>query len=163
MQRNILSVINNYWKDISLHVWLKITCRKGDSICVIDASCYLCEENQETVNHFFLHCRISRQWWELFLTICGISWVMPQTVRSLLEEWQVQNVPRKLKRIWRTIPLCILWSLWLERNNACINGHRNRISRIKNKCIHNLYYWCNGGSLMDLYQFMDFLDSLSGM
>lgn len=47
--------------------------------------CYLCERDQETTNHLLLHCEISRQCWDLFLNICGVSWAMPHNVRSLLE------------------------------------------------------------------------------
>lgn len=46
--------------------------------------------------------------WELFLTIMGVSLVIPQKISNLLEVWQAQKMKRNLKEIWKTIPVCIL-------------------------------------------------------
>lgn len=124
----------------------------------------LCEPRNPCINlilkvsNNFLHCRVARQCWNLFLNISGK--VMPQTIKSLCVEWQSQRISRKLKQIWRTTPLCIFWTLRFERTKACFERHRDHISRIKNRCIHNLYYWCKCSSLVDLHQFLDFLDLL---
>lgn len=120
--------------------------------------CYLCEEDQESVEHLFLHCRISRQCWDLFLSICGISWAIPNSIRGLLECWQGQRIQKSLQQIWNTIPICIFWILWLERNRACFEGQRDHISRIKNKCLQNLFLWCKGSLIGSTNEYMDFLD-----
>ncbi|WMV33430.1 hypothetical protein MTR67_026815 [Solanum verrucosum] len=31
------------------------------------SSCYLCEEQVETVNHLFLHCKWTDQLWQMFI------------------------------------------------------------------------------------------------
>ena len=42
--------------------------------------CYLCEEEEETVEHLLVHCQSARLLWELNLAIVGTSWVFPFTV-----------------------------------------------------------------------------------
>lgn len=64
--------------------------KRGFNLC---NGYFLCQENQETMEHLFLHCKISRESWELFLNHRGINWVMPQKVKDLLEGWQEQAIP----------------------------------------------------------------------
>ncbi|KAG5617585.1 hypothetical protein H5410_017409 [Solanum commersonii] len=54
--------------------------------------------------------------------------------QPMRDNWHAQRVPSRLKQIWKTIPLCISWTIWLERNKALFEGHRDHISRVKNKC-----------------------------
>lgn len=61
--------------------------KRGFRLC---NRCYLFEEEQESLTHLLLRCKVYRQCWNLFFGICGISWVMPQTVRGLIEAWQSQ-------------------------------------------------------------------------
>lgn len=48
----------------------------------------------------------------------GVSWVMALKIRSSLECRLIENMPKDLKQIWRTTPICIFWTIWLERNKA---------------------------------------------
>ena len=41
--------------------------------------CFLCEEEEEIVDHLLLHCTRDRILWELFIAIVGLSWVPPTT------------------------------------------------------------------------------------
>ena len=44
---------------------------------VLANKCFLCEEEEETVDHLLLCCTRARILWELFISIVGISWVPP--------------------------------------------------------------------------------------
>ena len=46
--------------------------------------CYLCEEEEETLNHLLVHCPKARMLWDLILAIVGIGWVFPFSVRQVL-------------------------------------------------------------------------------
>ncbi|WMV45920.1 hypothetical protein MTR67_039305, partial [Solanum verrucosum] len=39
-----------------------------------------CEEKVETITHQFIHCRITFQLWEIFLSMKCLSWVMPRKI-----------------------------------------------------------------------------------
>ena len=35
--------------------------------------CFLCEEEEETIDHMLIHCPTTRMLWDLFLVIGGFS------------------------------------------------------------------------------------------
>ena len=43
--------------------------------------CYLCEEEEEILNHLLVHCPKARRLWELILAIVGFGWVFPFSIR----------------------------------------------------------------------------------
>lgn len=115
--------------------------RRGFSL---SSRCYLSNSEEETVEHLFLHCRVSRQCWEHFLSITGISLVIPQKICNLLEIWQSQGVKGSLKQIWRTIPICILWTIWLERNKASLRERGYRFPELKTNALKS----CTSGVIV---------------
>ena len=46
--------------------------------------CFLCEEDEETINHLLIHCRSAKMLWDLLLSIGGFSWVFPRSVLHTL-------------------------------------------------------------------------------
>lgn len=54
----------------------------------LGSRCYLCEDHAETVNHHFLHCRVTDQVWKIFINLRGIRWVMPGRIREVLASWK---------------------------------------------------------------------------
>ena len=46
--------------------------------------CYLCGKEEENCNHLLLHCGFSRAVWHLLISLFGVSWVLPHTVKDLL-------------------------------------------------------------------------------
>ena len=61
--------------------------------------CCLCEEDEETIDHLLIHCKIARMLWDLFLTTVGTTWVFPHSVRHTLLAWQGEHVGKKRKKI----------------------------------------------------------------
>ena len=73
--------------------------------------CFLCEEDEETIDHLLIHCKSAKMLWDLFLSMVGISWVFPQSVLHTLLVWQGVAVGKKLKKIWTSAPSCLFWAL----------------------------------------------------
>ena len=80
--------------------------------------CFLCEEEEETIDHFLIHCPTARMLWDLFLAVGGFSWVFPLSIRQTLLPWQGIKVGKKRKKIWMASHLCLFWTLWREKNMA---------------------------------------------
>ena len=59
--------------------------------------CSLCEENEETIDHLFIHCSRAKLLWDLLLAITDFHWVFPRTVRQLLLAWQSASIGKKKK------------------------------------------------------------------
>ena len=45
--------------------------------------CWLCELEEESVDHLLLHCVAASALWNAFFTRFGLSWVMPCSVKEL--------------------------------------------------------------------------------
>ena len=73
--------------------------------------CYLCEKEGEALDHLLVHCQWARMLWELILVIVGIGWVFPFSVRLVLVAWQGTRVGKKRKKVWKTTPLCLFWTV----------------------------------------------------
>ena len=61
--------------------------------------CFLCEKEDETIDHLLIHCSRAKTLWDLVLVIVGSIWVFPLTVKHSLPAWQGANVDKKRKRI----------------------------------------------------------------
>ena len=82
--------------------------------------CFLCGCEEETVNHLLIHCIVVRVLWDIVLGLSGVQWVFPETVKEVLTSWRGPFVGKKRKKIWKSIPLCIFWTVWKERNRLCL-------------------------------------------
>ncbi|KAF3617935.1 hypothetical protein FXO38_33691 [Capsicum annuum] len=89
--------------------------KRGITIC---PRCFLCGENEETVNHLFLHCKITGLLWRVFLNLRGVSWCMPGKITEALLSWDLVGMQAKSRSKWRIVPASIWWSIWKERNSS---------------------------------------------
>jgi len=63
-------------------------------------------------------------------------------------------------RIWKQVPLCVLWGLWCERNSRLFEDVKVLVGALCRKVLNMLYLWVaahSPGSLL----FADFLLVLS--
>ena len=74
--------------------------------------------------------------------LLDIKWVLPETVKEALTSWRGSFVGKKRKQIWKSIPLCIFWTVWKERNRLAFRGGVVNVQRLKNSfvCKEHFYY-----------------------
>ena len=88
----------------------------------------ICErEELETINHLFLHCKLTGQLWRIFLNLKGIMWVMPRDTLEVLENWNKYSFQSEQKERWKFILACIWWTVWKERNQSCFEDNHSSI------------------------------------
>lgn len=97
----------------------------------IKSRCSLCFEAAETNNHLFLHCKVTNQIWAFFINIAKERWTMPEHTADLLNCWIRKGVSKNQRKWWRTVPACIWWKIWKERNGRIFEGRCNSIQKIK--------------------------------
>ena len=122
--------------------------------------CFLCGCEEENVNHILLHCTVVRALWEIVLALFGANWVFPEKVKDMLVSWRGPFVGRKRKRIWTSIPLCIFWTVWKERNRLAFRGGSLAIQKLKNSFVCNLWSWARvymGEESSSLIGFLEWL------
>ena len=119
--------------------------------------CFLCEENEETIDHLLIHCSRAKMLWDLLLAITEANWVFPRTVRQLLLAWQSVSVGKKRKRVWMTAPLCLFWTLWLERNRVVFENEAHSAHRMKSLFLFTLWAWAKVYSVDNLNSLVGFL------
>ena len=119
--------------------------------------CFLCKEEEETIDHLLVHCSRAKMLWNLFLAIMDYNWVFPLTVRQTLFAWQGANVGKKRKRVWMAAPLCLFWTLWLERNRVAFENKIPSAFRMKSSFLFTLWSWAKLYSADNLSSLVDFL------
>jgi hypothetical protein len=45
----------------------------------------MCKRDGETIDHLLLHCLVAKELWDMVLTLFGVQWVMPRSIRELME------------------------------------------------------------------------------
>ena len=60
--------------------------------------CFLCEEDEDTIDHLLIHCKRTKTPWNLFLSVVGISWVFLRLVLHTLLACQGAAMGKKPKK-----------------------------------------------------------------
>ena len=97
----------------------------------IQFKCSVCYAHEESIDHILLHCEKTRVLWELLFSIFGVYWVIHSTVTETLLGWHDFFVGRKQKKVWRTTPLCLFWTIWKERNRRYFKKVELFVQRLK--------------------------------
>jgi len=66
--------------------------------------------------------------------------------------------------VWRIAPLCLMWSIWRERNARCLEDREKTKEELKNILIKSLFSWTevyNISHSFNVFEFVDFRFSLS--
>ena len=124
--------------------------------------CFLCCDDEETINHILSHCPKARVLWNLVFSLFGVNWVLPLTVRDTLLGWSVSFGDKKRGKPWRAAPLCLFWTIWKERNRIVFDNKALSIQRLKISFVCNLFSWsktCLDGEPQSLINFVDWLGS----
>ncbi|WJZ89560.1 hypothetical protein VitviT2T_008772 [Vitis vinifera] len=124
--------------------------------------CFLCGCDEENVNHILLYCIVTRALWDIIFGLIDIKWVLPETVKETLISWRGSFVGKKRKKIWKSIPLCIFWTVWKERNRLAFRGGVVNIQRLKSSFVCNLWNWAKvylGEESFSLIGFLEWIAS----
>ena len=103
--------------------------------------CFLCGCEEENVNHILIHCIVVKTLWDIVLGLVDVKWVFPKTVKEVLTSWKGPFVGKRRKKVWKSIPLCIFWTVWKERNRLAFRGGVLNIQKLKNFFVCNLWSW----------------------
>ena len=86
--------------------------------------CFLCRRKEEAIDHFLLHCDVTRVLWDILFSLFGVHWVFPNSVVQTLEGWRGSFIGKKRKEVWRVGPLCLFG----------LNGQQETKLLLKTQC-----------------------------
>ena len=128
--------------------------------------CFLCCDDEETINHVLIHCPKARVLWNLMFSLFGVNWVLPLTIRDTLLGWSASFVDKKRGKTWQPVPLYLFWTVWKERNRIVFYNEALSFQRLKSSFVCNLFSWsksCLDGEPHSLINFVDWLGSNWGL
>ena len=75
----------------------------------------------------------------------------------------IQELPvsNRATQVWMAMPLCLMWSLWNERNKRIFDGIKHPVSVLKKHILRTLLAWSHAFGVISSMSFLDFIDSLS--
>ena len=101
----------------------------------------MCECNDESVDHLWLHCPIALDLRSMILGLFGVYWVMPKSVVELLACWQGLFGCHWNGHIWIFIPHCLMWCIWRERNSKSFEDIESSMPDLKLFFFRTLLDW----------------------
>lgn len=124
---------------------------------VVVSRCCFWKANGETVEHFLLHCPVAKDLWSSFLSIFGVSWVMPRHVGQL----PMGNMfgKHRVGKVWKMVRHCVLWCLWRERNARTLEDNETSMIRFKWLCLSILFDWAKAHVSTTCDTLLGFVDS----
>jgi hypothetical protein len=122
--------------------------------------CVMCKKHLEFFDHLLLHCDVAQVVWSYFYSLFRVEWVMPNNVLDLLSGWGTLLGRGRTIRIWKQVPLCVLWGLWRERNSRLFEDVEITVEALCRNVLNMLYLWVSAHSPGRM-SFADFLLSCS--
>lgn len=77
-----------------------------------------------------------------FLNLLEVKQNMPEYHKDVLLCWNRGGLQKGEKKLWNTIPMCIWWTMWKERNKRYFVGKKEKMCTLKRGCLALLAYLC---------------------
>ena len=157
--------------NIQVHLRKKLNPEKkiSETLSIVESqgilfliAAFLCGCEEENVNHILIHCMMVRALWDIVIGLVDVKWVFPKTVKEVLTSWRGPFVGKKRKKVWKSILLCIFWTLWKKRNRLAFRGGMLNIQKLKNFFACNLWSWVKlylGEESLSLISFLEWVAS----
>ncbi|RVW50823.1 hypothetical protein CK203_076848 [Vitis vinifera] len=100
--------------------------------------------------------RLQRRGWQL-LNRLGLS----KFCKGVLSSWKGSFVGRKRKKVWKSIPLFIFWTIWKERNRLPFKGGVLAYQKLKTSLVYIIWGWAKVYIDMESKSLIGFLEWLA--
>ncbi|XP_028113856.1 uncharacterized protein LOC114311884 [Camellia sinensis] len=111
----------------------------------VENLCLFCKLEPESVDHLFLQCTEIWKVWSSLLQWWGVSWVIPATVDGVLLWWMGTKFKKSVERIWRLVPIAMLWSVWRLRNECVFKGSQPNMEALGEIVKVRVGLWAKSG------------------
>jgi len=108
--------------------------------------CCMHKKNGEFIDHLLLDCDVARVVWSYFYSLFGVEWVMPRSMLDLLSGWGTLLGHGHVARLWKQVPLCVMWGIWCERNARLFEDVELLVVDLCRNVLNMLYVWVSAHS-----------------
>lgn len=86
--------------------------------------CSLCKSHNETLNHLFWECNLSKSCWRSVLDWWGLS--NKNVFSNVTEMWGSSRWFKEgtMKKLWHLILVATVWTIWLKRNEVIFKNQQ---------------------------------------
>ncbi|RVW89084.1 LINE-1 retrotransposable element ORF2 protein [Vitis vinifera] len=123
--------------------------------------CFLCKQDEETTDHLLMFCEKAKMLWLLIFSLFGVQWVMHSSVKRNLLGWHGSFVGKKREKAWRAAPLCLMWTIWKERNRRAFDDIERNDQDIKSIFLYTFVNWVRVYIEEHTLSLIDFIDWLA--
>jgi hypothetical protein len=114
---------------------------------------------KNTVDHLLLHCSVAAELWGFVFKMFGVDWVMFRCVLDRLAGWR-NWFGKHFSDVWNLAPLCVMWSLWRERNNRTFENVEHSMGWLIKFCMSTLFDWSRAWGFTTSISVGGFIESL---
>ena len=90
--------------------------------------CYLCEQEEDTVDHILVQCAFAKQvWFQCFVRV-GLPLELMPTGQDTMEDWWTTSrklVPKTHRKDYDPLVVLICWCLWKQHNGRVFGRNDN--------------------------------------
>ncbi|KAL4204372.1 hypothetical protein AMTRI_Chr01g109510 [Amborella trichopoda] len=105
--------------------------------------CVLCQCEEESNSHLFIHCNTAHKIWGHILQLCGVQWVMLPTVKELLSSYPASHWLKAGRTLWKAAGAAIVWIIWKERNSRIFQGIAIECPALFHKVTSLVTFWAS--------------------
>jgi hypothetical protein len=127
---------------------------------MLAAWCCMCKNGWETGDHLLLHCEVATALWGFVFQMFGSQWVLPAKVIDLLFGW-FNGFGKHSSDIWNLVPLCLMWSLWQERNSRIFEDKEKSFLHLQEYFVGLLYDCSRSWGFTTASSLLEFVVSLN--
>ncbi|XP_020206066.1 uncharacterized protein LOC109791211 [Cajanus cajan] len=123
--------------------------RRGIVLPPLDSMCVMCNEQPETLPHFFFSCPIADQLWKYYFSWASISTVQPQTMRLHYCQYPQLCFGLLQMKGWDIVRSAVVWCIWNGRNNQIFRRRVTALEELKANLHLTVWLWLKLNDLMD--------------
>jgi hypothetical protein len=121
--------------------------------------CCMCRCEGESVDHLLIHFHVANVLWHYVFSSFGILCVLPRSVFDLLDGWW-NLLGKHTSEIWNMVPLCLMWTLWKERNSRIFEDKERSARQLLDCFSISLFHWSRAWGFTSTSSIIDFISSL---
>ena len=134
------------WLAVRQRIWTSD--RRRHRGLTSDATCRLCDQEEETADHLLCTCSFTRQVWHTLLSVLGIQNSPSPAGLNFLEWWLLlrQGLSKEHKKGLDTAVMLVSWMIWKERNARVFNGTQQSLSQLVQGILEEGSNWIRAGA-----------------